>query len=158
MNEDEKLHRLLRLKRYEQPPEGYAEEFLEKFQRRQRAELMRRSALGIFWERLQAWMDGLRRPGLIWGAAAAYALLMLGFWLWPKPVPESSTTLLVAAPQPPANTVQVSHQSHGGTVPVNHSGDTPGKRRTTDQQQDKETVIGPENREPVLPAPPLRDL
>ena len=68
MDKDEKLRQLLRLKRYEQPPEGFAEEFLEKFQRRQRSEIIRRSSLSILWERTQAWLDGLRRPAVIWSA------------------------------------------------------------------------------------------
>lgn len=156
MNDDDKLQKLLRLKRHEHPPEGFVEEFLEKFQSRQRADLMRRSALSILWERLQAWMDGLRRPAFLWGAAGAYALLMLGLWLWPKPAPESTTTLVVGTPAPMTNSAAVSYNS-GGPIPVNHSVDAPGKRRTPAQEQDKEPHIGPETREPAS-QPPLRDL
>jgi hypothetical protein len=151
MNEDDKLHRLLRLKRYEQPPEEFAGEFLEKFQRRQRGELMRRSALGLCWERLQAWMDGLRRPAFLWTAAAAYALVMAGFWLWPKPVPDTSTTMMVGSLPPPQVSAPV--VSTNPSVKVNHT-PPPGKRRTPAQDQEKERVIGPE----ATPSAPLRDL
>ena len=155
MNEDDKLQKLLRLKRYEQPPEEFAEEFLEKFQRRQRGELMRRSALGLFWERLQAWAEGLRRPVVLWSVAGVYAALMLGFWLWPRPVPEGSTTLVVGTAQPQVSAPQVS--TNPGGVQINHS--VPGKRRTPGQDQDKERVIGPESGEQPGNAPgrPLRD-
>jgi hypothetical protein len=157
MNDDDKLQKLLRLKRYEQPPEEFAEEFLEKFQRRQRGELMRRSALGLLWERLQAWAEGLRRPVVLWSAAGVYAALMLGLWLWPRPAPQSSTTMLVSTTEPGLNTQQVS--TNPGGVQINHNVGVPGKRRTPGQDQDKERVIGPESGEQPGNAPgrPLRD-
>ena len=52
--DEQTLARLLRLKRYEQPPVGYYEDFLREFQSRQRAELLRRPAWRIALERLQA--------------------------------------------------------------------------------------------------------
>ena len=151
MNKDDKLHKLLRLKRYEHPPEEFAGEFLEKFQRRQRGELMRRSSLGLCWERLQAWMEGPRRPVFLWGAAAAYAVIMTGFWLWPKPVPDAATTMMVGTLPPQVNTQTVSTNP---AVEVNVSTPAPGKRRTPAQEQEKERVIGPESPSPA----PLRDL
>jgi len=39
--DDREIARLLRLKRYEQPPPGYFENFLHEFHRRQRDELLR---------------------------------------------------------------------------------------------------------------------
>ena len=47
MNEDVNLSKLLRLKRYEQPPPGYFDDFLHEFQRRQRAEALRRPAWAV---------------------------------------------------------------------------------------------------------------
>ena len=158
MTKDEQLQRLLRLKRYEQPPEGFAEEFLEKFQRRQRSEIIRRSTLSIFRERLQAWLDGLRRPAIIWSAAGAYAALMLTLWLLPRHAPPNGSTIVIGGTVVTAP--QVDYQRGGQnssqtvTTPQPNS---PGKRRTTTQDQDKEPVIGPEEKEPKE-TPKLRDL
>jgi hypothetical protein len=41
----DEIGRLLRLKRYEQPPPGYFENFLREFRRRQRDESLRRSII-----------------------------------------------------------------------------------------------------------------
>jgi hypothetical protein len=41
----DEIGRLLRLKRYEQPPPRYFENFLREFHRRQRDELLRRSII-----------------------------------------------------------------------------------------------------------------
>ena len=50
---DDKIAGLLRLKRDEQPPPGYFENFLSEFRRRQRDELLRQSVLTICLERAQ---------------------------------------------------------------------------------------------------------
>jgi len=52
--DDQTLSKLLRLKRFEQPPAGYYEDFLREFQYRQRAELLRRPAWRIALDRFQA--------------------------------------------------------------------------------------------------------
>jgi hypothetical protein len=48
---DSEIARLLRLKRYEQPPPGYFENFLHEFHRRQRDELLRQPLWRICLER-----------------------------------------------------------------------------------------------------------
>ena len=48
---DNEIARLLRLKRYEQPPPGYFENFLHEFHRRQRDELLRQPLWRICLER-----------------------------------------------------------------------------------------------------------
>ena len=53
---DNEIARLLRLKRYEQPPPGYFENFLHEFHRRQRNELLRQPLWRICWERAQDFM------------------------------------------------------------------------------------------------------
>jgi hypothetical protein len=159
MNQEEKLQRLLRLKRYEHPPEEFAAEFLEKFQRRQRSELVRRSVPSIFRDRFLAWREGLRRPAVAWSAAGIYAALMLTLWLVPRQAPPSSLTMVVgtmnaAAPQvdnQPANPPGAHRISTPPNVP-------PGKRRTTNQDQNKEEIIGPEEKTEKETQPPLRDL
>src|SRR4029450_13703247 len=48
---DNEIARLLRLKRYEQPPPGYFENFLHEFHRRQRDEMLRQPLWRICLER-----------------------------------------------------------------------------------------------------------
>jgi hypothetical protein len=48
---DDRIARLLRLKRYEQPPPGYFENFLHEFRLRQRNELLRQSRWRIWFDR-----------------------------------------------------------------------------------------------------------
>lgn len=57
--DDETLSKLLRLKRYEQPPPEYFDNFLREFQERQRAEMLRRPAWKIAWERVVTRFEGL---------------------------------------------------------------------------------------------------
>jgi len=52
MESDERISRLLRLKRYEQPSPEYFENFLAEFQLRQRAEVIHRPFWKIAWDRL----------------------------------------------------------------------------------------------------------
>ena len=51
---DDHIAWLLRLKRYEQPPPGYLENFLHEFRRRQRDELVRQPLWRICFERAEA--------------------------------------------------------------------------------------------------------
>ncbi len=75
----ERAQQLVRLKRYEQPDEGYFEGFLKEFQQRQRADLMQRSSRSLFCERLGTYLAdfGGRRMLLAGGAACALALLFV---------------------------------------------------------------------------------
>ncbi len=73
MPEESDIQKLLRLKRYETPPEGYFEDFLMEFQRRQRTELMRTSVSQLIWDRAMGWFDSVRVP-----AMAYAAILVLG--------------------------------------------------------------------------------
>ncbi len=55
------ISKLLRMKRHEQPPPEYFENFLREFQQRQRAEMLRRPAWRIALERMQARFSDLTR-------------------------------------------------------------------------------------------------
>ena len=80
MNDEfEDVQKLIRLKRYEQPPEGYMDGFLKEFHQRQRVELMRRSSRSLFFERLGTYFSGLGGGRLLFagGVAAAIALAVL---------------------------------------------------------------------------------
>ncbi len=69
----EPMHKIIRLKRYEQPPEGYFDGFLSEFHRRQRAELLRPSLYGLFKERFVLFLEELRVPAMGFAGAAAVA-------------------------------------------------------------------------------------
>jgi len=71
----EPMHRVIRLKRYEQPPEGYFDDFLRDFHRRQRAELLKPSLRTILLERLSSMLSELHVPTMAFAGAAAVAVI-----------------------------------------------------------------------------------
>lgn len=72
----EPMHKVIRLKRYEQPPEGYFEDFLREFHHRQRAELLKPSLSTLISERLSSYFAELRVPTMAFAAAAVVALMV----------------------------------------------------------------------------------
>ena len=73
---DNEISRLLRLKRYEQPPPGYFEDFLHEFHRRQRDELLRQPLWQIAWQRANDFMLRLDIGRIASLPAAAAAVLV----------------------------------------------------------------------------------
>ena len=73
---DNEIARLLRLKRYEQPPPGYFENFLHEFHRRQRDELLRQPLWRICVERAQNFMSQLDIRSLASYPTAVAAMLV----------------------------------------------------------------------------------
>src|SRR5712691_9259942 len=74
--DDKEIATLLRLKRHEQPPPGYFENFLHEFHRRQRDELLRQPLWSVFWQRLSASFFRLNIPSLTSYPAAVAAVLV----------------------------------------------------------------------------------
>ena len=74
-SEDE-IGKLLRLKKFEQPPPGYFDNFLHEFHRRQRDELLREPLWRICLQRAQDFMFRVNLPGLASYPAAVTALLI----------------------------------------------------------------------------------
>lgn len=68
--------RLLRLKRYELPPEGYTERFLSDFHRHQRVASMRQSRLESTWDFLLGLWPNFEVPKMAYAMVAALALLV----------------------------------------------------------------------------------
>jgi hypothetical protein len=73
---EEQIGKLLRLKKYEQPPAGYFEDFLHEFHRRQRDELLREPVWRIALQRSQEFLFRLNIPGLASYPALATALVI----------------------------------------------------------------------------------
>ncbi len=73
-NEDE-IGKLLRLKKFEQPPPAYFENFLHEFHRRQRDELLRQPLWRLCLERAHDFMFRLNFPSLASYPVAAAAVL-----------------------------------------------------------------------------------
>ena len=92
MSEFENIQRLMRLKRFEQPEEGFTEKFLKEFHQRQREEMLRQSSLQLFWERASTWWNNLMVPK--WAlATATAAVCLMSVWLFSgeKSSPEITT-------------------------------------------------------------------
>ena len=73
---DRDIATLLRLKRYEQPPPGYFDNFLHEFHRRQRAELLKQPLWRIALQRAQDFMFQLNLSTLTSYPAAATAVVV----------------------------------------------------------------------------------
>jgi len=71
----EPMHQVIRLKRYEQPPEGYFDDFLREFHHRQRAELLKPSLRAILAERIAFYFSELRVPTMAFAGAGVVALI-----------------------------------------------------------------------------------
>lgn len=73
--EPDEITKLLRVKRFEQPPAEYFEKFLHEFQDRQRAQLLREPVWRIAWDRLSAFL-GEQMPARIGYGLASTAVLV----------------------------------------------------------------------------------
>ncbi|HEY5792330.1 MAG TPA: hypothetical protein VIS74_03465 [Chthoniobacterales bacterium] len=81
MSDETQIQKLLRLKRYELPPEGYYTDFLREFQRRQRAEVLKSSVWEILWDRLGHVLPDFRVPTYAYAAIGLMAVAASSFIL-----------------------------------------------------------------------------
>jgi len=83
MDQDTSITKLLRLKRYEHPPEEYFQDFLAEFQVRQRAEVIHRPFLKIAWDRFSSLFVMPPVPRFVLASSFAVATLataLVFFW------------------------------------------------------------------------------
>lgn len=76
--DDETIQKLMRLKRHETPPEGYFDDFLTEFHRRQRQDVLKRSSFTLFMERLNTYLSDPRSQG--WAYAPVVAAFLVAFY------------------------------------------------------------------------------
>jgi hypothetical protein len=127
MDEDLKVSKLLRLKRYEQPPPNYFDDFLREFQRRQRVAALRRPGWAIFWDRIVSIAPTFRVPQFAYAtilmlAAAASVLIVTqqpSQRLAQADAGRTSFSLTASKPVTIADTLPVSAQT-GGSLPSHY--------------------------------------
>jgi hypothetical protein len=99
--DENEIGKLLRLKRYEQPPPGYFENFLHEFHRRQRDELLREPIWSVIWHRLSDSLFRLNIPSLTSTPAAIAAVLICAAVISLKVYQAPDASSSVAIVQPP---------------------------------------------------------
>src|SRR5947207_7305951 len=102
--DDNEIARLLRLKRYEQPPPGYFENFLHEFHRRQRDEMLRQPLWRICLERAHGLMLRLDVRSLASYPAAVATVLLCAAVISLK-IYQQPETARVALQNPPVLSV-----------------------------------------------------
>ena len=123
LNENE-IGKLLRLKRHEQPPPGYFENFLHEFHRRQRDELLREPLWRIFLQRARDFVLGLQIPGVTPYSAAATAVLVCATVISLKVYQGPGTERVAVQNQAPVVAVQDSSWSLSSPVATRDLGPT----------------------------------
>ncbi|HEY1053100.1 MAG TPA: hypothetical protein VGE39_25190 [Prosthecobacter sp.] len=96
MSDFENIQKLIRLKRFETPGEGFTEEFLKEFHQRQRAEMLKQSSIDLLRERVQTWWTHLTVPK--WSLATAMAAVCAGSYFLLGGTTTESAPQVTAAP------------------------------------------------------------
>jgi hypothetical protein len=107
MSPEEQISKLLRLKRYEQPPPGYFDDFLCEFQARQRAEVIRRPLWEIVWDRISSIAPSFQVPRMAYASIVGMAVVASAMIMARPGTPASSgnfadnhSTLSLTQPHP----------------------------------------------------------
>lgn len=116
------IQKLIRLKRYEQPPEDYFDDFLLEFQRRQRAEMLQRPLWQIAWERANLWLDGFRVPALAYASILVAAVGITGVIMNSQTQAPAAAIASISAPNiaPASPTAPVATVSSSAKLPPSY--------------------------------------
>lgn len=82
----EQLGNLLATRRIERPEEGYWQDFLGEFHRRQREQVVPESGLLAVWHRMKELASDLGSAKWAYGAGLAYAAVTIAFFVIPAKV------------------------------------------------------------------------
>ena len=111
--EIQEIRKLLKMRSESAPADEYFEDFLAEFHLRQRQDLMKRSARSLLMERVGVWLREMGRTKWMYGAGAAYALLIIGFFAWPKGNVQKEGVEPVSWEVPEQKVLHFEHDPHG---------------------------------------------
>ncbi|MEI6033578.1 MAG: hypothetical protein WCS65_04745 [Verrucomicrobiae bacterium] len=115
MTPEENISKIIRLKRYEQPPAGYFEGFLQEFQSRQNADFARPTFWEIVRDRASSLEMFFQAPRLAYAAvAAALAVAAVTFSV----LPASRVSGNLADVRQPLTLASPQQVTIGGSLPV----------------------------------------
>jgi hypothetical protein len=132
---EEQLSALLRLKRYEQPPDHYFDRLLEDIHRRQRADLVRLPLWKIAMERVQTFFSEHSMSRVTYAGALASVMIVgvtaIGLMI-PDASPQGDSSLaVIASVLPEANVqknVEPSQDSNQGLIAEHKEAPVPEER------------------------------
>lgn len=117
MDNEDSITKLLRLKRYEQPPEDYFQNFLAEFQARQRSEVIHRPLLRIAWDRFSSVFVMPPVPRLVMASSFAAAVFAAVFVMnWADDDTPSNLTLTSSGAVQLDSQVQPTKRKKGSSV------------------------------------------
>lgn len=117
MDNEDSITKLLRLKRYEQPPEEYFQNFLAEFQARQRSEVIHRPLFKIAWDRFSSMFVLPPVPKLVMATSFAAAVFAAVFVMnWADDDTPSNLTLASSGAAQPTSKMRPAQGKNGSAV------------------------------------------